>query len=91
VHTLALAISLNADIYQHSSKEEFMRQPKSKPLYLHDVAAKIGVAPITLRRWLLAGKIPEVIRNRNGWRVFSIRDVNCIRRYANQREGPKAR
>jgi DNA-binding transcriptional MerR regulator len=59
--------------------------------YVHEVAKQIGVAPITLRRWLRAGKIPEVSRNRNGWRVFSSRDVAKIKHFANRRERPARR
>lgn len=59
--------------------------------YLHEVAKKIGVAPITLRRWFLAGKISEVTRNRNGWRVFSLTDIVKVKEFANRRQGPTKR
>ena len=42
----------------------------------------MGVAPITLKRWLLDGKVAEVARDRNGWRVFTVADVVRIRRFA---------
>jgi len=42
----------------------------------------VGVAPITLKRWLLDGKVAEVARDRNGWRIFSQSDIARIRRYA---------
>lgn len=42
----------------------------------------VGVAPITLKRWLLSGRIDEVQRDRNGWRVFTDEDVDRIRAYA---------
>jgi DNA (cytosine-5)-methyltransferase 1 len=45
-------------------------------------AEAVGVAPITLKRWLLSGKVTEVARDRNGWRVFSPQDIARIRRYA---------
>lgn len=38
---------------------------------LTQAAAEIGVSAITLKRWLLAGKVAEVTRNRNGWRLFA--------------------
>jgi DNA (cytosine-5)-methyltransferase 1 len=50
--------------------------------HLTEVAKAAGVAPITLRRWLLAGKIPEVSRDRNGWRVFSPKEEAAVLRYA---------
>ncbi len=49
---------------------------------LKDAAAEIGVAPITLKRWLLDGKVAEVARDRNGWRLFTEADVGRIKRYA---------
>lgn len=45
-------------------------------------AKRVGVAPITLKRWLLDGKVAEVARDRNGWRTFSEADVARIKRYA---------
>jgi DNA (cytosine-5)-methyltransferase 1 len=55
-------------------------EPKAK--YLKDVAKAAGVAPITLRRWLLGGKIPEVSRDRNGWRLFTAAQESAVLRYA---------
>ena len=49
---------------------------------LSQVANIVGVAPITLKRWLLNGRIDEVQRDRNGWRVFTDEDVERIRAYA---------
>ena len=49
---------------------------------LSQVANIVGVAPITLKRWLLSGRIDEVQRDRNGWRVFTDEDVERIRAYA---------
>jgi hypothetical protein len=57
--------------------------------YLKDVAKAAGVAPVTLRRWLLAGKIPEVSRDRNGWRLFSAAEEAAVRRYATKTLPPK--
>jgi hypothetical protein len=49
---------------------------------LLQAARMIGVAPITLKRWLLSGKVAEVQRDRNGWRIFQQEDVERIREYA---------
>lgn len=49
---------------------------------LTQAAAEIGVSAITLKRWLLAGKVAEVTRNRNGWRVFAEADIRRIRLFA---------
>jgi len=49
---------------------------------LSQVAKLVGVAPITLKRWLLSGRIDEVHRDRNGWRVFTDENVASIQSYA---------
>lgn len=41
-----------------------------------------GIAPVTLKRWLLSGRVEDVQRDRNGWRVFIEDDVRRIRNYA---------
>jgi predicted site-specific integrase-resolvase len=55
---------------------------------LLQAAKLIGVAPITLRRWLRAGKVKEVARNRNGWRVFTRKEIIQIRKFATQIRPP---
>jgi len=59
-----------------------MRDRTRKLLRLQEAAREIGVSPITLRRWLLAKKVSEVPRDRNGWRVFTEEDIARIRGYA---------
>lgn len=55
--------------------------------YLKQAAKEIGVSTATLKRWLLSGKVAEVGRNRNNWRVFRDEDIARISRYANQANG----
>jgi hypothetical protein len=50
--------------------------------FLTEAAKGIGVAPITLKRWLLDGKFPEVRRDRNGWRIFTEHDIRKIKTFA---------
>ena len=49
---------------------------------LSQAARLVGVAPITLKRWLLKGRVEEVVRDRNGWRIFTDPDIQRIREYA---------
>ena len=64
--------------------------PKTGKTYsVREAAEQIGVAPVTLRRWLLSGKVAEVARDRNGWRVFKESDILRIQRYASQVVRPK--
>lgn len=64
---------------------------EADPRRLKHVAKKVGVSAVTLRRWLLAGKVPEVLRDRNGWRVFSEEDIQRIKAYAGRLTPPKKR
>ncbi len=50
---------------------------------LSQVARMVGVAPITLKRCFLDGRLDEVDRDRNNWRVFTDEDVERIRVYIN--------
>lgn len=54
-----------------------------------EVATMVGVAPITLRRWLISGRIPDVSRDRNNWRVFTDKDVEQIRRFSEKKTPPR--
>jgi len=63
----------------------------SKHYIMREAAKQIGVAPITLRRWLLVRKVKEVARDRNGWRVFTQSDVRRIKKFAATLVRPKGR
>jgi len=56
----------------------------------HEAARIAGVSKNTLLRWLRQGKVPEVARDRNGWRVFSAEDVERICAYARRITPPDA-
>jgi predicted site-specific integrase-resolvase len=43
-------------------------------------ARRIGVSKATLLRWFKQGKIEDVGRDRNGWRVFSAADIGRIKK-----------
>ncbi len=50
--------------------------------FLTEAANRIGVAPITLKRWLLEGRFAEIKRDRNGWRIFTEEDIQKIKAVA---------
>ncbi|MGA2938163.1 MAG: DNA methyltransferase [Syntrophobacteraceae bacterium] len=50
--------------------------------FLTEAAKGVGVAPITLKRWLLEGRFPEVKRDRNGWRIFTQENILRIKAFA---------
>ncbi|MBN9660993.1 MAG: MerR family transcriptional regulator [Acidobacteria bacterium] len=66
-----------------------MSNTSARTYGLKAAATKIGVSPITLKRWLLAEKVGEVARNRNGWRIFTEQDISRIRIYADTTTPPR--
>ncbi len=42
-------------------------------------ARELGVGKATLLRWIKDGKITDVKRDRNNWRVFTLEDLRRIR------------
>lgn len=55
-----------------------------------EAARMAGVSKNTLLRWLRQGKVKEVARDRNGWRIFSAEDVERICAYARMIVPPEA-
>ena len=62
---------------------------ETKYYTLMEAAELVGVAPITLKRWLLAEKVDEVARDRNNWRHFTDADVRRIKQFADRTSPPK--
>ena len=54
-----------------------------------EVLKKVGISRNTLFLWLKKGKISEVIRDRNGYRLFSSEDVKNILNFKNKTVYPK--
>lgn len=50
---------------------------------------KVGVSRNTLFLWFKHGKIPEVQRDRNGHRIFTMRDIQSILTYKNKLTPPQ--
>ncbi len=64
---------------------------ETKYFTLSEAAVLVGVAPITLKRWLLTEKVAEVARDRNNWRRFTDADVRRIKQFAGTTTPPKAK
>jgi excisionase family DNA binding protein len=45
-----------------------------------EAAEKLGISKSTILRWLKQGRIEEVRRDRNGWRVFTAADIETIKK-----------
>lgn len=45
-----------------------------------EAAAKLGISKSTILRWFKQGRIEDVRRDRNGWRVFTGADLKAIRK-----------
>ena len=52
--------------------------PDEKLYKLAEVAREARVSPSTVRRWLRAGKLPEPGKDRNGWRVWTQRELEHV-------------
>ena len=52
-----------------------------------EVAEAVGIHRLTLLRWIREGKVLDVVRDRNGWRVFSQEDLDRVRGYAHSLNG----
>ena len=55
--------------------------------FISEAAKRIGVAPITLKRWLLAGKVTAA-KDRNNYWIFENSDIRRIKTWANRRTYP---
>jgi DNA (cytosine-5)-methyltransferase 1 len=51
---------------------------------LNQAAQAIGVSAVTLKRWLISGKVKDVERDRNNWRVFNAVDIDLIKQFASK-------
>lgn len=45
-----------------------------------EAAVLLDISKSTILRWLKQGRIDEVRRDRNGWRVFTAADIEAIRK-----------
>ncbi len=57
---------------------------ENKFLTTKDVLEKTQISRSTLFLWFKHGKIPDVKRDRNGFRIFTKEDLTRIIRYKNQ-------
>lgn len=64
---------------------------ETKYYTLAEAAVLVGVAPITLKRWLLTERVAEVARDRNNWRRFTDADVRRIKQFADTTTPPKGK
>ena len=48
-------------------------------IFIKEASHLVGVATVTLKRWLLSGKVEEVARDRNGWRAFTPEGIARIK------------
>lgn len=60
-------------------------------LRTRDVAAKAGVHPETIKRWIRQKKIPAPHRDRNGWYIFDEQDIEKVIAYATRIHVPESK
>lgn len=51
-----------------------------------DACRRIGISRATLFRWLKSGILPEAHKDRNGWRLFTEKDLRKIEAEAHRIE-----
>ncbi len=62
---------------------------KNKSYSTKEVLKQVGVSRNTLFLWFKHHKIPEVQRDRNGHRIFALKDIRLILAYKNKLIPPK--
>ncbi len=60
---------------------------QSKTFGTAEAAKKLGISRQTLHRWFAVGRIRDVRRDRNNWRVFTLQDIDRIRNEAELKGG----
>lgn len=53
---------------------------KNRTYSTEEAAEVLGISKSTILRWFKQGRIEEVRRDRNGWRVFTQADLTAIRK-----------
>ena len=61
-----------------------------RPFGALQAARAAGISKNTLLRWLKQGKVPEVARDRNGWRIFTTADIAAVAAFARKTTPPPA-
>jgi len=56
---------------------------KNEIITITEAARDIGVVPKTIVRWEKAGKVGPAKRDWRGWRVYSKREVEELRKFRN--------
>lgn len=51
---------------------------------LSEAACELGVSAVTLKRWFLQGRVKDVGRDRNNWRVLNEEDMRRLARFTRQ-------
>ncbi len=57
---------------------------KKKYFTTKEVLKKVNISRNTLFLWLKKGKVPEVMKDRNGHRLFTMADIQNILKYKNK-------
>ena len=52
-----------------------------------EAAKKLGVSRQTLHRWFAVGRVADVARDHNNWRIFTLQDIDRIKGEARLNDG----
>jgi len=76
-------------LYLHISGIPRYTKMSNNFLTTKDVLKKVKISRNTLFLWLRKGRVPEVIRDRNGHRLFTEKDVRNIIEFKNTKISPE--
>jgi hypothetical protein len=78
-HKMWVALCQSAEYTQIYSWPAETRLGQARTFGTAEAAKKLGVSRQTLHRWFAVGRVKDVLRDHNNWRVFTSQDINRIR------------
>ena len=72
-------------------KSRFRRSFPVMHLTTKQAAEILGISRETLLRWFREGRIAEVDRDRNGWRIYTEDDIRELKAFVESRRRPGPR
>lgn len=78
-HSILFTQADFASILKYSNRQGDSDLAKSTTFSTAEAARQLGISRQTLHRWFAQGRVADVRRDRNNWRVFTLQDIRRIR------------